>query len=64
MPRDAVAADVWVLSNPEEPGSALFHAVIDVNAELEGAQQLLGWTRRVIAAAIYLKSRLGVVGFA
>ena len=46
------------------PCSALFHAVIDAGelgaAMLHpgGAQQLLGWTRRVVAAAIDLKARL------
>lgn len=66
MPRDVLAADVWVLANPEEPGSALFHSVIDAGElgaallQPEGAQQLLGWTRRVIAAAIFLKSRVSM----
>ena len=37
MPRAAVAADVWVLENPVEPGGSLLHAVVDAGdlADLE-----------------------------
>ena len=59
--RSAVSADVWVLANPEEPGNAVLHAVVDPGdsaplvSEGAGAKQLLEWTRRVQEAAIVLQ---------
>ena len=68
--RGAVAADIWVLANPEEPGGAVLHAVLEPadNAPLMadgdgggggggggGAKQMLEWTRRVQEAAIMLQ---------
>ena len=59
--RSAVAADIWVLANPEEPGGAVLHAVLEpadnapLMAEGGGAKQMLEWTRRVQEAAIMLQ---------
>ena len=59
--RSAVAADVYVLANPQEAGGTVLHAVLDAGdstplmSDGVGAKHLLEWTRRVVEGAALLQ---------